>query len=66
MLKKKGRLVIYAAVIIAGLTVSGIEGVEPGTVDLWVDQAAKLAGAAAAILATLNLKDDEPKTPPTE
>jgi hypothetical protein len=63
---KKTRLFVYAAVIIGALTVTGIEGVEPGTVDLWVDQAAKLAGAAAAILATLNLKDDEPKPPTAE
>jgi hypothetical protein len=63
---KKTRLFVYAAVIIGALTVTGIEGVEPGTVDLWVDQAAKLAGAAAAILATLNLKDDEPKPPTVE
>lgn len=63
MPKKKSRLLVYAVVVIGALTVTGIEGVEPGTVDLWVDQAAKLAGAAAAILATLNLKDDEPKAP---
>jgi hypothetical protein len=63
---KKTRLFVYALVIIGALTVTGIEGVEPGTVDLWVDQAAKLAGAAGAILATLNLKDDEPKPPPAE
>lgn len=65
-MRKPIRLTIYAVVVIGALTVSGIEGVEPGTVDLWVDQAARLAGAAAAILATLNIKDDEPKQPTTK
>lgn len=63
LFKKKPRLGVYAAVVIGAVTVSIVEGVEPGTVDLWIDQATKLAGAAASILAILNLKDDEPKAP---
>jgi hypothetical protein len=66
MPKKNIRLTVYAVVVIAAITVSGIEGVEPGTVDLWVDQAAKLVGAVGSLLAMLNLKDDAPKTPPAE
>jgi hypothetical protein len=66
MPKKNIRLTIYAVVVIAALTVSGIEGVDPGTVDLWVDQAAKLVGAVGSLLAMLNLKDDAPKAPPAE
>lgn len=65
MPKKKTRFAVYALVVIAALTVAGVDQADPTATAHWVDQAAKLAGAVSGILAMLNLKEDQ-AAPPAE
>lgn len=57
LIPKKWRGTVFAVAVLALVVLAVLDHYNAGPVDGWIDQAARIAGIAAGIIALANLRD---------
>lgn len=66
LIPKKWRGTVFALSILGLITFAVLDHYDVGPVDGWIDQATRIAGIAASIIALGNLRDPGDAPPDTE
>lgn len=59
VIPKKARGTVFAVAVLGLITFAVLDAYNVGPVDGWIDQAARIAGIAAGVIALANLRDPE-------
>jgi hypothetical protein len=63
LIPKKLRGTVFAVAVLALITFAVLDAYNVGPVNGWIDQAARIAGIAAGVIALANLRDPGEDTP---